>query len=127
MPTVYQGVKGKPVRSEALTAGFRRAQWRMLLVTMFCYAFYYTGRQNFGFVVKALREDLHLSATAIGSVGAAMLLAYGAGQAINGGLGDMAGARRLVALGALLSVALNWITSFGNSYLTVLLPNYESQ
>lgn len=101
---------------------FRRAQWRMLLVTMFCYLFYYTGRQNFGFVAKALQEDLNLSAAAIGSLSAAMLLAYGIGQAINGGLGDVLGARRLVSMGAFLSVGLNWITSVGNSYFAVLLP-----
>ena len=32
----------------AIPRGFRLAQWRMLLATMFCYLFYYTGRQNFG-------------------------------------------------------------------------------
>ena len=30
---------------------FRRAQWRMLLAAMFCYLFFYTGRQTFGFAI----------------------------------------------------------------------------
>ena len=30
------------------TSSFRVAQWRMLLAAMFCYLFFYTGRQTFG-------------------------------------------------------------------------------
>lgn len=29
------------------SASFRFAQWRMLLAAMFCYLFFYTGRQTF--------------------------------------------------------------------------------
>jgi MFS transporter, OPA family, glycerol-3-phosphate transporter len=101
---------------------FRRMQWRMLLVTMFCYLFFYTGRQNFGFFAKAMQEDLHLSAAAIGSISAGLLLAYGIGQSVNGGLADRFGPRNLVTLGAFLSVALNWITSFGTSYVGIIAP-----
>ncbi|MEA1952520.1 MAG: hypothetical protein U9N87_14160, partial [Planctomycetota bacterium] len=61
--------------------GFRRAQWRMLLATMFCYLFYYTGRQNWGFVVQALEEDLGLDKLQTGWIAGAMLAAYGLGTA----------------------------------------------
>ena len=102
--------------------GFRRAQWRMLLATMFCYLFYYTGRQNWGWVVKDLNDELGLGTVMTGTIAGAMLAAYGIGQFINGNLGDKFGARRLMSLGAVLSVALTWITSFGNSFWTLLVP-----
>ena len=102
--------------------GFRRAQWRMLLATMFCYLFYYTGRQNWGFVIPALKEDLGLTKVQLGWIGGAMLAAYGCGQFINGNLGDKFGGRKLVSLGAIASVILVWATSFGESYWMLLIP-----
>jgi MFS transporter, OPA family, glycerol-3-phosphate transporter len=92
--------------------GRRAAQWSMLLSVMFCYLFFYTGRQNLGFAVKGMQEQLAYSATTIALLNSAMLLGYGAGQAINGNLADIFGARKMVACGAVLSVILNWAFSF---------------
>jgi MFS transporter, OPA family, glycerol-3-phosphate transporter len=108
--------------ASATRPGFRRAQWRMLLATMFCYLFYYTGRQNWGFVVRALEEDLGLDKVQLGWIGGAMLAVYGCGQFINGNLGDKFGGRMLVSLGAVTSVVCVWATSFGDSFLTLLIP-----
>ena len=96
----------------------------MLGSVSFCYLFYYTGRHNFGFAVKALQDSdgLGLSAAMTGTIGSAMLLCYGIGQAINGNLGDQFGARRMMSLGAILSVALTWATSFGRSFTAFLIP-----
>ena len=91
---------------------FRAAQWRVLLLVMFCYLFFYTGRQNFGFAARGMQEELGLSATAIGLFSAMLLVGYGLGQAINGNLADIYGARRMVTIGAYLSFALNWCVSF---------------
>lgn len=96
---------------------FRRAQWRTLFLIMFCYLFFYTGRQNFGFAARGMQDELHLTASALGWFNAALLIGYGTGQAINGNLGDIFGARRMVAFGALLSVALNWAVSFCNGFV----------
>src|ERR1019366_1384700 len=104
-----------------LDAGsFRRGQWRILLLVMFCYLFFYTGRQNFGFAARGMQEELHLSSTAIGLFNAMLLLGYGVGQAINGNLADMYGARRMVAIGAFASVALNWCVSLSQSFLVAV-------
>ena len=43
------------------TTAFRRAQWRMLLATMFCYLFFYTGRQTVGFAIPGIHEELGIS------------------------------------------------------------------
>lgn len=103
-------------------SAFRRAQWRVLLATSFCYLFYYTGRQNFGWAIKGIREDLGLTNTQIGWISGTALVCYGVGQIVSGHLGDRFGGRRVVALGALLSCALNWATSFGQGFWTLVVP-----
>lgn len=102
--------------------GFRRAQWRTLLATMFCYLFFYTGRQTFGFAIPGIEQELGISKTTLGWASAAMLWAYALGQSINGNLGDKYGGRRLMSLGAVLSCALNWFTSFGTSFASLTVP-----
>jgi OPA family glycerol-3-phosphate transporter-like MFS transporter len=100
---------------------FRRAQWRTLFLVMFCYLFFYTGRQNFGFAARGMQEEMGLSATDLGLFNAVLLLGYGVGQAITGNLGDIYGARRMVTIGAFLSVALNWMVSFAPSFTLALV------
>ncbi|MCC7337103.1 MAG: MFS transporter [Pirellulaceae bacterium] len=104
------------------TAPFRNAQWRMLLATMFCYLFFYTGRQTFGFAIPGIEQELGLSKVTLGWASAALLWSYAVGQSINGNLGDKFGGRRLMSLGAILSCLLNWAVSFGNSFLGLVVP-----
>lgn len=92
---------------------FKHAQWRVLGAVMFCYLFYYTGRQTFGFAIPGIQKELGLSKETLGWISAAMLWSYALGQAINGNLGDRFGGRRMMALGAGASFLLNWLTSFG--------------
>jgi MFS transporter, OPA family, glycerol-3-phosphate transporter len=96
----------------------------MLFALMFCYLFYYTGRQNFGWAVPLMLDDdgLGLTATQLGTISGVMLLCYGIGQSINGNLGDKFGGRIMVTLGGLISSVFNWITSFGTSFYSILFP-----
>lgn len=103
-------------------AAFHRARLRMLLAVMFCYLFYYTGRQTFGFAIPGIKEELGLSKTQLGWCGAAMLWAYAIGQAINGQLADRYGGRKLMSLGAVLSCALNWVVSFAGGLFGIGVP-----
>ena len=91
---------------------------------MFCYLFYYTGRQNFGWAIPLMLDDegLGLSAAQLGTISGIMLICYGVGQSINGNLGDKFGGRVMVPMGGLLSCALNWITSFGTTFYSLLFP-----
>ena len=98
------------------TGSFRFAQWRMLLVTMFCYLFYYTGRQTFGFAIPGIERELGLDKQTLGWCSAALLWSYAIGQAINGNLGDKFGGRRMMSLGAVLSCGLNWLVSISNGF-----------
>lgn len=101
---------------------FADAQWRMLLATMFCYLFFYTGRQTFGFAIPGIESELGVSKSTLGWASAAMLWAYALGQSINGNLGDKFGGRSLMSLGAIFSCVLNWIVSFGNSVAGLTIP-----
>ncbi|MBN2376277.1 MAG: MFS transporter [Sedimentisphaerales bacterium] len=103
-------------------ANFNRAKWRMLIATMFCYLFYYTGRQTFGFAIPAIEEEMGLSKTMLGYFGTALLWAYAIGQAINGNLGDKYGGRLMMSLGAVLSCGFNWIVSFGTNFWSLFIP-----
>ena len=89
---------------------------------MFCYLFFYTGRQTFGFAIPGIEEELGISKTMLGWASTALLWAYAIGQSINGNLGDRFGGRRMMSLGALLSCGLNWVVSFGSSLLTLIVP-----
>jgi OPA family glycerol-3-phosphate transporter-like MFS transporter len=93
-------------------AFFRARRWSLGAV-MFCYLFYYTGRQTFGFAIPGIQAELGLDKQTLGWISAAMLWAYAAGQMINGNLGDKFGGRRMMCLGAVTSFLLNWLTSFG--------------
>lgn len=103
-------------------AGFRAAQWRMLLATMFCYLFFYTGRQTFGFAIPGIEQELGISKSTLGWASAILLWTYAIGQSINGNLGDRFGGRRMMSLGAVLSCGLNWMVSFGTGFASLTIP-----
>lgn len=101
---------------------FAHARVKTLLAVMFCYLFYYTGRQNFGFAIPGISEEFGLSKAQLGWCSTALLWAYAIGQAINGQLADRFGGRKLMTLGGLLSFVMNWITSFAGGLAGVLVP-----
>lgn len=103
----------------ATDEALRRAQWRMLLAAMFCYLFFYTGRQTFGFAIPGIQAEFGVTKETLGWVSAVMLWAYAIGQAINGNLGDKFGGRRVMSAGAILSCAMNWATSFATGVVSL--------
>jgi len=94
----------------------------MLLATMFCYLFFYTGRQTFGFAIPGIEQELGISKSNLGWASAMLLWSYAIGQSINGNLGDKFGGRRLMSLGAILSCGLNWVVSFGTGFTSLTVP-----
>lgn len=98
-----------------------RLRWRMLLLTMFCYLFFYTGRHNFGWAAHDLAESLQVSFTKIGWISFTMLAGYAFGQLVNGRLADRFSPRHLITVGGLLSVLMNILISFSDSFTTILI------
>ncbi|WP_316815700.1 MFS transporter [Pedobacter nyackensis] len=101
--------------------GFRGQQWKMLLITMFCYLFFYTGRHNFGWAAKGMAADLAIPFTTIGWISFSMLIGYSIGQLINGSLADRFSARLMVTVGAYLSILANIAISFSNSAIMIMV------
>jgi OPA family glycerol-3-phosphate transporter-like MFS transporter len=102
-------------------SSFRRQQWQMLLGTMFCYLFFYTGRHNFGWASRGMSTDIGISYTSIGWISSSMLIGYAAGQLINGNLSDKYSPRKMTLIGGLLSVAANIAISFSHTYIMILV------
>src|SRR5262245_41342390 len=102
-------------------ATYARYKWVALLGVSFCYLFYYTGRQTFGFAIPGIQKELGLSKEMLGWVSAAMLWAYALGQSVNGNLGDKWGGRAMMLAGAVLSFAANWTTSLATGFVGLLL------
>jgi OPA family glycerol-3-phosphate transporter-like MFS transporter len=100
---------------------FLRARRRSLAAVMFCYLFYYTGRQSFGFAIPGIQAELGLDKQSLGWVSAALLWAYAVGQVINGNLGDTVGGRRMMLIGSVTSFLLNWVTSFGVGFRSLAI------
>lgn len=105
-----------------IESSFRKAQWRMLLAAMFCYFFFYTGRQTFGFAIPGIQKEFGFSKEALGWASTCLLWCYAIGQAINGNLGDKFGGRRVMTAGAILSCAANWVVSFAVGFKSLAIP-----
>ncbi|MES2653100.1 MAG: MFS transporter [Bacteroidota bacterium] len=95
-------------------------KWAMLLLTMVCYLFFYTGRHNFGWAAPGLSSELKISYSFVGWISFAMLIGYALGQLINGNLADKFSPRIMVITGAYLSIATNIAISFSSSPYLIL-------
>ncbi len=96
------------------------SKWTMLLLTMVCYLFFYTGRHNFGWAISGLSKELNVSYGFIGWISFAMLIGYALGQLINGNLSDRLSPKLMVLTGAYLSIATNVAISFANDARLIL-------
>lgn len=93
----------------------------MLLVTMLCYLFFYTGRHNFGWAVKGMVASLNIPYSTIGWISFCMLIGYAIGQFINGNLADRLSPKLMVVAGAYLSILTNIAISFSNSAMVIMI------
>ncbi|WP_341840710.1 MFS transporter [Chitinophaga caseinilytica] len=96
-------------------------RWRMLLLTMFCYLFFYTGRHNFGWATHQLADTLGISFEKVGWISFAMLAGYAFGQLVNGLLADRLSPRHMILTGGILSVLANICISFSSSFTVILV------
>lgn len=100
---------------------FRRDQWKMLFVTMFCYLFFYTGRHNFGWAARGIAKELDISFQQVGWISFAMLIGYAIGQLINGNLADRLSPKIMIITGGGVSILCNVAISFASSYTAILV------
>lgn len=98
-----------------------KQKWKMLLVTMLCYLFFYTGRHNFGWAVKGMVASLNIPYSTIGWISFCMLIGYAIGQFINGNLADKLSPKLMVVTGAYLSIMTNIAISFSNTATMIMI------
>ncbi len=101
-------------------ARFDRAQAKVMWVLWLTYGAFYFCRSNISSAVPGLKLELHLSRGDIGWILGALKISYGVGQLINGQLAERINARRLLAVGMLVSAALNVLFGFGTGFYFLL-------
>lgn len=82
---------------------------------------YYVNRFNYSPVIPLLKADLNISNAQAGWLMALFFVTYTIFQLPSGYLGDRLGPRKVITLGALISIAGNLIFSQGSSFLVLSL------
>jgi sugar phosphate permease len=97
------------------TTALRSWQRRIFLTCWLTYASFYLCRVNLSVALPAIQGEFGWSKTEAGLIGSAFFWVYACGQFINGQLGDRLPSRPFVAVGLLVSVALNGAFGFAAS------------
>jgi OPA family glycerol-3-phosphate transporter-like MFS transporter len=110
------------VKFTELPPSYHHWKWRVLLGFAGFYLFLYLGRFNFWPVAPLAKEELGLSHVEIGLITALLMWGFGLGDLVHGCLAETYGLRLWVLLGAVLTTVFNWVTSFGNSAVSLAIP-----
>ena len=94
---------------------------RIFIFAWIGYASFYLCRANLSIAIPLIMEEFNFTKTQVGSVGSALFFAYAIGQVVNGQLGDLIGARRLVTIGIITSALSNIMFGFAGSLSTMVL------
>jgi len=92
---------------EEIRRGFRHFQPRVLFWTTIGYAFFYLVRKNLSTAMPVMEEQLGIGKPQLGIFLTLHGVLYGVSKFVNGWVADRAKGRMLMALGLLLSAAMN--------------------
>ena len=95
---------------------YPRYRWRVFESAFIAYATFYIVRNNFAPVSKEIGAALQYDKSMIGDILAGTALAYGLGKFVMGYFADRSDARKYIAVGMLLTAALNFIFGATGSY-----------
>lgn len=104
---------------EALARAYRRRSRITFLGITLGYAIFYTTRLNLSMAKKPMLDEGFVTAGELGSIGAALLLAYALGKVVNGFVADRAHVGRLMGAGLVGAALAN--LAFGVSHGVALL------
>lgn len=95
---------------------YPRYRWRIFESAFIAYATFYIVRNNFAPVSKEIGEALHYTKPMIGDILAGTAIAYGIGKFVMGYFSDRSDSRKYVAVGLLLTAALNFLFGATTNY-----------
>jgi OPA family glycerol-3-phosphate transporter-like MFS transporter len=88
---------------------FPKYRWHVFESAFIAYATFYVVRNNFAPVSKEIGAALHYDKAMIGNILAGTAIAYGIGKFVMGYFADLSDARKYVAVGMLLTAAINFM------------------
>jgi len=94
-------------------SGYPYWQRRILWTVWLTYGSFYFCRANISAAVPGIREELGIDPLQMGMILSGLKICYAVGQFINGQLGDRFGAKRMLLIGMVASVVLNFVFGFG--------------
>jgi phosphoglycerate transporter family protein len=103
----------------AIHPGYRHYRWRILLWTIVGYAMYYFVRKNLSIAMPVIEEQLHIKKANLGLFLTLHGLLYGVSKFFNGMIGDRVNARVFIAVGLLLSAAMNVMFGLSSAVVTL--------
>ncbi len=87
-------------------------EWRTIIVLMLGYALYYFVRKNFSIAIPAIEQELGITKAQLGVFLTLNGLIYGFSRFVNGILVDRFSKKNIMALGLILSAAINLAICF---------------
>lgn len=96
-------------------------RWRILIATYFAYAGYYLTRKVFTIAMTSISSDFNIGLEQVAHIWTAYLVAYAIGQFVNSFIGRKWGPRLLLLGGLGISITINIIFGFSNSYSTFMV------
>ncbi len=104
--------------TETVEKRFARCQWKFIICSMIAYAFFYITRKNLSMAQPGMLEEGVISKEALGVILTVHGVLYGTSRFVNGFWADKLNGRIFMALGLVLSAAMNFL--FGCSSLAIL-------
>ncbi|GAH56156.1 unnamed protein product, partial [marine sediment metagenome] len=97
--------------------------WRLrtFITVWVTYMAFYLGRVNIGIAKPFMMAEFGIDPGTFGTIGTALFIMYAIGQFVNGQLGDKFGAKRVVAIGLIVSASLNLLMGFSFGILGILV------
>lgn len=97
---------------EEILKKYRYWEWRTIAVLFVGYALFYFVRKNLGMAIPAMEAELGISKTQLGIFLTLHSIIYGFSRFVNGMLVDRFSKRKIMALGLLLTCAVNLLICF---------------
>ncbi|MBL4934625.1 MFS transporter [Clostridium sp. YIM B02515] len=103
------------------TCAIKKWQRKIFVLCWIAYASIYFGRVNISVAIPAIQNSLNLSKAQIGIIGSLFFWIYGAGQLINGYIGDKISSRKFMFIGLFVTAVSNILFGFSASLIIMCL------